>query len=194
MTRTFIALEQDESLRRHLSETIRRMAAALPRIKWVNPSGIHLTLAFLGELDDDQLAKAVRASDLAAQQISPFRYRLAQLGTFGSPRQPRVVWAGVDEPTGKLTRLHRLLSRELEQRDFEVETRPFSPHLTLARVKEPLSSTELQTLQRLLTDSQLNAPSPYYHAQHVCVMKSELSRSGARYTQLHDSILGEKPV
>lgn len=189
MTRTFIALEQDESLRRHLSETIRRMAIALPRIKWVNPSGIHLTLAFLGELNDDQLARAVQASDLAAQQISPFRYRLALLGTFGSPRQLRVIWAGVDEPTGKLTRLHHLLSRELEQRDFEVETRPFSPHLTLARVKEPLSSTELQTLQRLLADPQLNAPSPYYHAQHICVMKSELSRSGAIYTRLHHSPL-----
>jgi RNA 2',3'-cyclic 3'-phosphodiesterase len=191
MTRTFIALEQDESLRRHLSETIRRMVQALPQLKWVDPAGIHLTLAFLGELTDEQLAKAVQASDLAAQQVSPFRYRLAQLGTFSSPRQPRVIWAGVDEPTGKLTRLHRLLGRELEQRDFEGEARPFSPHLTLARVKEPLSSTELQTLQRLLADPQLNAPSPYYHAQHICVMKSELSRSGARYTLLHDSILEE---
>lgn len=189
MTRTFIALEQDESLQRHLSETIRQMAHALPRLKWVAPASIHLTLAFLGELDDEQLAKAVQASDLAAQQISPFRYRLAQLGAFGPTRQPRVVWAGVDEPTGKLTRLHRLLSRELEQRGFGVEMRPFSPHLTLARVKEPLSSTELQTLQLLLADQQLNTPSLWYHAQHLCVMKSELSRSGAIYTRLHNSPL-----
>lgn len=186
MTRTFIALEQDESLQRRLSETIYRLASALPRLKWVDPAGIHLTLAFLGELTDEQLAKAMQASGAAARQIAPFKYRLAKLGTFGAPRQPRVVWAGVDEQTGTLTRLQQLLTRELEQRGFTVETRPFSPHLTLARVKEPLSTAELQTLQRLLADPQLNAPSPWYRVHHICVMKSELSRTGAIYTQLHD--------
>lgn len=194
MTRTFIALEQDESLQRRLSETIRGMASALPRLKWVDPAGIHLTLAFLGELTDGQLAKAMQASDAAAWQIAPFKFRLAKLRTFGAPRQPRVVWAGVDEPTGTLLRLQQLLTRELEQRGFTVETRPFSPHLTLARVKEPLSSTELQTLQRLLADPQRNAPSPWYRVHHICVMKSELSRAGAVYTRLSNSLLEETPM
>ena len=191
MTRTFIALEQDAALQRHLSETIRQMARALPRLKWVDPATIHLTLAFLGELTDEQLAKAAQASDAAARQADPFSYRLAQLGTFGAPRQPRVVWVGVDETSGKLTRLQRILAHELEQRDFALETRPFSPHLTLARVKEPLPAADLQTLQRLLADQQLNAPSPYYRVQRVSVMKSELSRAGVVYTRLYDSLLGE---
>ena len=190
MTRTFIALERDEALQRHLSEKIRRMAPALPELKWVDPVSIHLTLAFLGELADAQLAKAMQASDVAARQASPFRYRLAQLGTFGAARQPRGVWVGIDEPTGALARLHHRLTRELEQRGCALETRPFSPHLTLARVKEPLSAADLQTLQRLLADPQLNAPSPYYRAQSICAMKSELSRAGAIYTPLHDSWLG----
>lgn len=194
MTRTFIALEQDESLQRHLGETIRRMAPALPHLKWIDPASIHLTLAFLGELTDEQLAKAVESSDGAARQAAPFGYRLAQLGTFGAPRQPRVVWIGVDEPTGELTRLQRLLTRELEQRGFAGETRPFSPHLTLARVKEPFSAAELQTLQHFLADQRLNAPSPYYRTQRVSVMKSELARAGAVYTRLYDSLLGERPV
>ncbi len=191
MTRTFIALEQDESLQRHLNETMLRLAQALPRLKWVDPASVHLTLAFLGELTDEQLADAMQAGDEAARQIAPFRYRLAQLGTFGSPRQPRVVWAGVDEPTGKLARLQRILNRELEQRGFEMEARPFSPHLTLARIKEPLQAAELQTLQRLLADKELHAPSPYYRVRHVSVMKSELSRAGAKYTSLRDCPLGE---
>jgi len=194
MTRTFIALERDEPLQHHLSETIRRMAQALPRLKWADPASVHLTLAFLGELTDEQLADAIQASGEAACQVAPFRYRLAQLGTFGSPRQPRVVWAGVDEPTGKLTHLQRILTRELEQRGFEMEARPFSPHLTLARVKEPLSAAELQTLQRLLADKDLSAPSPYYRVQHLSVMKSELSRGGAKYTSLRDCPLGERPA
>ncbi|HTD19222.1 MAG TPA: 2'-5' RNA ligase family protein, partial [Ktedonobacteraceae bacterium] len=61
MTRTFIALELDEALQRYLRETIRQVAAELPRFSWVNPSGIHLTLAFLGELSDEQLLQASQA-------------------------------------------------------------------------------------------------------------------------------------
>lgn len=192
MTRTFIALAQDEALQRRLSETIRRMSAVLPQLKWVHPVGIHLTLAFLGELSDEQVAKAGQASDAAARLTSPFTYRLAKLGIFGPARQPRVVWAGVDEPTGTLPRLQHLLMRELEQRGFAVETRPFSPHLTLARVKEPLSPADIQTLQRFLTDPQLNAPSSWYPAQHINVMKSELSHAGAIYTTLRNCALEER--
>lgn len=192
MTRTFIALELNENLQRHLSGTIRQMAQALPRLKWVDPAGIHLTLAFLGELDDERLAAAAQASEIAARTVSPFRYRLAQLGTFGSPRQPRVLWMGADEPSGKLARLHRVLNRELEQRGFEVDTRPFSPHLTLARIKEPLPLLELQTLQRFLADPPLNAPSPYYHVRNLSVMKSEMSRSGVKYSCLQDCPVGGK--
>ncbi len=190
MSRTFIALELDDALQRHLSGAIHRMAQALPRLKWVDPAGIHLTLAFLGELNDEQLAEAMQASAIAAQNASPFRYRLTQLGAFGSSRQPRVLWMGVDEPTGKLARLHRNLNRELEQRGFTIDARPFSPHLTLARIKEALQPFELQTLQRFLADAQLNAPSPYYHVHHLNVMKSELSRAGAKYTCLRACAFG----
>lgn len=190
MTRTFIALELDESLQRHLSGAIRQGTQALPRLKWVDPASIHLTLTFLGELDDERLAEAMQASAIAAQNTAPFRYRLARLGTFGSPHQPRVLWMGVDEPTGKLAHLQFILNRELEQRGFGIDARPFSPHLTLARIKEPLPSSDLQTMQRFLADPQLNAPSSYYHVRHLSVMKSELSRTGAKYTCLRDCPLG----
>jgi 2'-5' RNA ligase len=190
MTRTFIALELNEAVQRHLSGIISQMAQALPRLRWVDPSGIHLTLAFLGELDDEQLASAVQATEIAAQQVTPFRYRLALAGTFGSPRQPRVIWVGIDEPTGKLTRLHQILRSELELRGFQIETRPFSPHLTLSRIKAPLQAAEQQTLQRLLAEKTLVPSSPYYEVRHLSVMKSELSRAGAKYTSLRDCPLG----
>ncbi len=102
MTRTFIALELDEALQRHLRETIRQVAAELPRFSWVNPSGIHLTLAFLGELSDEQLLQASQAAEVAAQHGAPFDYRLSHLGIFGSPRQPRVLWVGIEETSGRL--------------------------------------------------------------------------------------------
>lgn len=190
MTRTFIALELDTAMQQHLGGVIDRMAHELPALRWVDPLGIHLTLAFLGELTDARVADAVMATSVAAQQVAPFDYRLTRLGVFGGISQPRVIWMGIDESTGTLIQLHETLKRALQQRNFELETRPFSPHLTLSRVKNPLKPAEQQTLQRLLNDSRLNAPSPLYHVTHVSVMKSELSRAGAKYTSLRNCALG----
>ena len=191
MTRTFIALELDESLQRFLGNVIRRLALRLPGVRWVDPAGIHLTLAFLGELSDEQLSAAKQAADGAAQQITPFEFRLKELGIFGSQHQPRVIWMGIEETSGNLFRLHGVLNRELELRGFEVDSRPFSPHLTLARIKQPLNADEQQTLQRLLAGKESAPSSPRQNAHDLSVMKSELLRSGARYTCLAAYPLGQ---
>ena len=185
MTRTFIALELNEALQSHLAGVIRQVAQLLPRVRWVDPSGIHLTLAFLGELDDAQLERAIQVAPLAARQVQPFTYRLTRLDIFGSPRQPRVVWMGIEESSGSLARLHSLLQHELTRSGFETDTRPFSPHLTLARIKAPLAPDDQQRLQDLLTGDQSGIVSrDEYTVQYVNVMKSELLRSGAHYTCL----------
>ncbi|HLX57030.1 MAG TPA: RNA 2',3'-cyclic phosphodiesterase [Ktedonobacteraceae bacterium] len=190
LTRTFIALEMHASMQRALARIIDRAAQELPALHWVDPAGIHLTLAFLGELDDDQLALAKEATRAAAQDFPSFEYHLTSLGIFGSPIQPRVIWMGIeDQPSGQLhgsplQQLRRTLNRELERRNFEVEKRPFSPHLTLARIKQSLSPIEQQALQRLLHTNQAAAASPLYRVNHLNVMRSELSRSGAKYSVL----------
>src|SRR6266487_2886942 len=190
MTRTFIALELNEALQRFLGGIISQISQELPDLRWVDPTGIHLTLAFLGELSDDQLAAAIGASEEAAQKAIPFEYRLKGLGIFGSTHQPRVIWMGVEDlPSGKiqgspLQQLHRVLTRKLELRGFEIEKRPFSPHLTLARIKQPLSPDEQQRLQRLLHSRLAGSSSAVYQVNNLCVMKSELSRTGATYTCL----------
>ncbi len=191
MTRTFIALEMNDSLQRYLGSIIRQMAQELPNLRWVDPAGIHLTFAFLGELTDQQVAEAIQSAEAAAQQVSPFEYRLSGLGIFGSPRQPRVIWMGIEEPSGKLIQLHHKLNRELEQRGFEIDKRPFSPHLTLSRVKSPLKSDEQQGLQRLLASKQMLPSSPLLEMHNLSVMKSELSRTGAKYTCLQNCPLKE---
>jgi 2'-5' RNA ligase len=192
MTRTFIALELDESLQSYLGEIIHRMAQELPTLRWVDPAGIHLTLAFLGELSDEQLVEAMQAAELAARKVPSFDYRLSHPGVFGSPRQPRVIWIGIDEPTGRLLQLHQALNHELEQRGFEVDKRPFSPHLTLCRIKAPLKPDEQQRLQRLIAARNVVSSSSTYYVHHLSVMKSELSRTGAKYTCLRDFALGGK--
>lgn len=185
MTRTFIALELDAEQQRFLQNVIRQGRTLLPDLRWVDPAGIHLTLAFLGELNNERLALAKEAATQAAERSRPFVYRLSGLGTFGPPRQPRVLWMGVSEPTGALHTIHQALAGELEQRSFETEKRPFSPHLTLARIKAPLTPEQVQILQQLLSRYQF--ASPTYRVTHLYVMKSELSSGNARYTCMQAS-------
>jgi 2'-5' RNA ligase len=189
-TRTFLALDMIEEQQRFLGAVIERAARDLPSLRWVNPAGIHLTLAFLAELDEKRLAQAMEAARVTAQDFPTFTYRLKGLGVFDSRKQARVIWMGVeDQPSpflqgSPLQTLHRNLNRELQRRGFEVEARPFSPHLTLARIKQPLSPAEQQALERQLHSKQAQTSSTLYHAHQLCVMKSELSRMGSRYTLL----------
>lgn len=181
LTRTFIALEMDASQQRFLGNVIRQGKQILPDLRWVDPQGVHLTLAFLGELDDTQLAKALAATQYAAAQANPFTYRLSGLGTFGPPRSPRVLWMGIFEPSAVLNGVHRALALALEEQGFITENRPFSPHLTLARIKT-LNAEQMQLLQQLL--SRYHFASPHYRVTHLYVMKSELAPTGARYSCL----------
>ena len=198
MTRTFIALDMHASVQRALGQTIERFAQALPDLRWVDVAGIHLTLAFLGELDDDRLALAMEAAQAATRNFPAFDYRLTAPGTFGSPQQPRVIWMGIeDRPLAQLhgsplQHLHSSLNRELERRAFETEKRPFSPHLTLVRVKYPLTPAEQQTLQRLLHSKQEQTNSTFYRANFLNIMKSELSHAGAKYSVLEACALQER--
>jgi 2'-5' RNA ligase len=191
MTRTFIALEMNDVLQRHLAGVIQQVAQALPAIRWVDPAGIHLTLAFLGELTDGELGGVKHAAASAARQSQLFTCRLSHLGAFGPARQPRVIWVGIEETSGSLEHLHHVLNRELEQRNFAVEKRPFAPHLTLARLKAPLPTEELSRLQRILAEPQQDLiPHEDYLVEHINVMKSELLRTGARYSSLQAYRLG----
>jgi 2'-5' RNA ligase len=190
MTRTFIALELEAPQQQFLEHIMRQGQHALPDVRWVDPGGIHLTLAFLGELDGPQLQKALLAARSAATQVTPFAYRFSGLGMFGSARQPRVLWMGVSEPSGVLHAAQQALSVALERQGFPTEKRPFTPHLTLARMKEPLAPAQLQALQQLVEHYQF--ASPTYHVSALVVMKSELLRSGARYTCLERCMFARK--
>ncbi|WP_322480929.1 RNA 2',3'-cyclic phosphodiesterase [Thermogemmatispora sp.] len=185
MTRTFLALDLSPELQTFLGRAIARGTHLLPAARWVEPTSLHVTLAFLGELSDEQLAQAIEAGEAAARQVSPFSYRLTGLGTFGPASAPRVIWMGLEDASGRMRALQQTLMRELKARGFPPEERPFSPHLTLARLKRPLSREEQQALQRLLYEIRVPASLPQHTVETLDVMKSELSRAGARYSYLH---------
>ncbi|MGO8950196.1 MAG: RNA 2',3'-cyclic phosphodiesterase [Ktedonobacterales bacterium] len=184
-TRTFVAVELGPPLDVELAKRVHDLRQRCPALRWVDPANIHLTLTFLGDLDETQLANATEAALAAATRCRPFCLYLDGLGTFGSPQMPRVVWAAVN---GDLPVLHRLqvdLLRELAQRKLPADDHPFSPHLTLARLKQRLSDADSQQLRKVLAkprESQPNATTMW--VEHIAVMKSQLAQPSARYTRL----------
>jgi 2'-5' RNA ligase len=189
MTRTFLAVALSDEARAALQREISSLANALPSVRWVNVASLHLTLAFLGDLDGERLTAAREATQAAAQQGTPFALALDRLGTFGSPHAPRVIWAGVGGDVAALRHIQGLLASELDQRGFPPQEHPaYSPHLTLARIKERLPAPELTALQQ-------RENTPLAHAATwtittLDVMKSELARPAARYTTLASYPLG----
>ncbi|HEU6438808.1 MAG TPA: RNA 2',3'-cyclic phosphodiesterase [Terriglobales bacterium] len=101
--------------------------------RWVRVDDLHLTLRFLGPTPDEHQAEIAAALATAAAETTPFRVVLSGGGAFPSAYAPRVLWIGIAEGSDDLTGLVRHLNRELAPLGFPADTRPFTPHLTLAR-------------------------------------------------------------
>jgi 2'-5' RNA ligase len=138
MSRFFLALPLPESVREHLANA---RPPQLPGINLVRPDQMHVTLHFLGELDDDDLEVTRRAMSTI---LSPrFSLGIAGVGTFPEKGPPRVIWAGV-EACSRLSALQLHLGECLKQAiNFQPEDRPYKPHITLSRVKPPVTRSQL---------------------------------------------------
>jgi 2'-5' RNA ligase len=134
MKRIFIAvkIEPDAVLIRMISSL--RSNLANDRITWVDPSNMHLTLAFLGDTDDERIKAAGIAVSQSCSGFGKFSFRLSGTGVFKNFRDPRVIWIGIEE-SENLARLNDLIMKRLKDAGFRIEDRPFKPHLTLGRIK-----------------------------------------------------------
>jgi 2'-5' RNA ligase len=183
--RAFVAIELDAALRSALGELQGRLRRApLARLgRWVNPAGIHLTLRFLGNVSTGSLSDLRAALRSAAREVAPFELALAGLGCFPNCRQPRVVWVGVQEPTGALGRLQCAVERELCALGFAPEGRAFRPHLTLARVRDQAYGRERAELGAWI-DGETVGRLGAMRVSEISLMRSDLRPGGAIYTRL----------
>src|SRR5574340_818149 len=114
MTRVFIALDLSDAAREALGRDLRRLARALPAARLSDSASLHLTLAFLGEMDDATLAAVIAATGEVARATEPFELALAKLGVFGPREAPHVIWAGVGGDLPSLRAFQRRLTDALE--------------------------------------------------------------------------------
>ena len=132
--RLFFAIELPGAAQAALGRL--KSADASPDYRWVDPSLLHLTLAFLGEQPPEQLPTLQRIGDSVARQSHSGVLRLGEAGQFGSRRAPRVLWVSVAGDVDRLLALQRALDLALRDRGFPTEEREFRPHVTLARRRE----------------------------------------------------------
>ncbi len=192
MIRTFIAVELGDDLRRAFGDAQQQLKAlikgALPRhardvrVQWVRPESIHLTLKFLGDVDESSVLEIEEAMSVVGEVHSSFSLDIGGMGVFPDIRGPRVLWVGIQEPDRRLTNLAGDLDQALNGQGFPLETRPFRAHLTLGRVKEQARQVgqALVASGALKTDAVLGSCA----VAAMVLMKSELRPSGAIYTRL----------
>lgn len=181
--RSFIAIKLPDELKLRLAQLETELKRdEPPGVKWVSPDSIHLTLKFLGNIAAGRIEAVTGAMEESARGIAPFRLRARGLGVFPTLQRAQVAWVGIDGEVGRLSQLQKQLESNLARLGFTPESRAFTPHLTLARLKNYASLDERQSFGRLIASREFAAGD--IEVEAVSLMKSRLTRSGAIYSRL----------
>lgn len=153
-------------------------------VKWVEPENLHLTLKFLGDTPDDLLPDVESVIDEACQRSVPFKIAIQGTGCFPNKQRPRAFWAGLTSSKA-LKSLQAEIGGGMDELGYEPELKAFVPHLTVARIKEPLGKERM-------TDAFLSFDlrSSSFQVTHVSLVQSSLRQEGPIYSVLKDFPLG----
>jgi len=191
--RSFIAIELSEELKQELIQLEAQLKLGKqPWVKWVDPYSIHLTLKFLGSIAVDKIGDITRAMEVAAQGIPPFHLEVRDLGVFPNLRRVQVVWVGVGGEVDKLGQLQQRIESDLAPLGFAPESRPFTPHLTLARLRDWAPLDERQRFGQLIASTKFEAVHSI-KVDAISLMRSQLTREGAIYSRV-SSVRLKKPL
>ena len=175
--RTFICIEMPEGVKERIAALQRELKQIDAQVSWVKPDNIHLTLKFLGPVAPSRIPIVHQAIERAASSCNPFEIEVAGTGCFPSPRSPRVLWVGLSQIPIQLQQLHQSMEDELAGAGFARESKRFSPHLTIGRVRSPRGAPEVA--ERLIASG---FQGQTFSATEVIVMRSDLNPSGSVYT------------
>ena len=197
MIRAFLAVELSQALRAELAVVQQELKHRIEpemkrgtRISWARPASIHLTLKFLGDMDEQVIDPLRIAVEQAIGGQIAVNVPLERLGAFPRPQSPRVLWVGPSENWEKgaeakrIAEIHGAIEQACEDLSFLHETKPFSPHLTVARIKVGERQVGVALAKSGVLDRPLSLGS--LAVESVVLMKSELKSTGSVYTKLWD--------
>lgn len=188
--RTFLAIELPTSVKNKIIDHIQSYRElSRSSIKWVDPENLHITLKFMGEFDRSHVTNLHDLLIDRLKGVLVFKIHIDHMGAFPNLHTPKVIWLGIDH----LENL-RLIFRDIEdcivRLGYKADDRPFSPHLTIGRIRRDLSSAEIKNIGQRLSNSDTSFQAEF-PVESVVFFKSELTREGPLYSKLFEVHLGK---
>ncbi|RLC88928.1 MAG: RNA 2',3'-cyclic phosphodiesterase, partial [Chloroflexi bacterium] len=183
--RAFIAIPLPHPLLEELAALQRQLEKQIPprSVRWVRAEGIHLTLKFLGDTPVEKLPEIKQALAAVARHAPACSFTVAGLGCFPNPRRPRVVWVGVQEPTGRLAALQDAIEEVMAPFGYPAEGRGLTHHLTLGRVRRKVGKEAVRQVGEAVAATEVGLLGEV-PADHFALIRSVLKPTGAEYTTL----------
>jgi 2'-5' RNA ligase len=189
LLRAFIAVEIPPEIHKAIESKTAPLRAALDSslVRWVTTSNIHLTLKFLGDVSPANVEMLSQMLSVEVSQHTTFALKFGGLGAFPNPRRPRVIWIGIQAPVG-LEALQHGIEAATATLGYPSEERPFSPHLTIGRVKQNTGGADIQKIRAALEETQVGSLGTA-QVSAVHLFKSDLKPTGAIYMRLFSAPL-----
>jgi len=182
--RLFIAANIPEKIKEEFVLLNKGLKYKIPKVSWITGRNFHITLKFLGEVQEGRIPKIISSVSDICKEIKPFTVKFSGLGAFPDLKYPHIIWAGVSEGKSELENLAKKIEYSLEKIGFEKERRSFSAHLTIGRVRSPKV--------RDLSFENIQAAFSPFELKNIDLMQSVLKPSGAEHTILETFIFGGK--
>jgi 2'-5' RNA ligase len=179
--RSFLAFELPVEIREQIRVISKELKKTALPVRWVKVDNIHLTILFLGSVDEDTIGDIEEKVNVVVKGFSAFKTKLNAVGAFPHWKRPRVIWIGLNGDIGRLSNLRNKLQEELKVLGFMPEKRPFRPHLTLGRFKGPIDRGEDM---KWILDRHRDINSDLYQLNELILYKSDLKPDGPVYTKM----------
>ncbi len=172
MLRLFVAIDLPEGVKEEVFS--KKSEFDLERVRWVRKENLHLTLKFLGNVNEKALPSIKKSLQEIASQTKAFSFKLHDFGAFPTLKRARVLWIGVSDGNYEVIKLAELIDQQLSRLGFEKEKRKFHPHITLARLKIPAPLHKIPTLDKEIE----------IKAEEIILFQSILKPEGPTYIPL----------
>jgi 2'-5' RNA ligase len=185
--RSFVAIELSPDIKAHIEGVQNKLKTSTSDVRWVRSEGMHLTLKFLGGVEEERISEIADVLKECSAATGRFNLSIHSLGAFPNQTNPKVLWIGVEDESGRLQTVQQTIEKGLAAIGFKSEKRAFTPHLTLGRLKSPKGKRSVS--QQLEASRECDCGT--LAVKEICLFKSDLKPSGAVYTKLKTFILSE---
>lgn len=183
--RLFIAIELSEKQKEEIALLQEKTKCYLTGVRWVRPEQMHLTLKFLGDTRSEQVTAIKTAMDESTACFKSFQVKYGSCGVFPSPHKARVIWLDLKEGKAEVTDMAKKIEQALSIKGFKPEKRFFKPHLTIGRIRRPVSIDNIN--QFLKREEYFESTS--FNIDSIILFKSRLTGSGAIHISIYRSVL-----